>query len=124
MNGDFNILLGCINLATFIFSVYFYTKSQEETFDNSDSWENKYQKPLRVAPVNWYYKFFKLKYKERFPLSGSFLVALTDSYHQYQLFFKLFLCTAIVLYQPLFYWWDALIYFVLWGIVFTLAFRK
>lgn len=124
MNGEFDILLGCFNVLAFISSVYFYTRSQEETFQQTDQWENKYRKPLQIAPVNWYYKLFKLKYKERFLFSGSFLVALTDRYHRFQLFFKLFLCAAIVLYRPLFGFVDAVIYFVLWGVVFTLTFRK
>lgn len=34
-----------------------------------------------LAPNNWYYRLFKIKYKERFPLSATFLVALTDGYH-------------------------------------------
>ena len=37
-----------------------------------------------VAPDNWYYRFFKIKYKERFPLSATFLVSITDSYHALQ----------------------------------------
>jgi hypothetical protein len=128
IEGGFDVLLGCLNLAAFIFAVYFYTKSQEETFNNSsggnDTSTNKYRKPLQVAPDNWYYRFFKLKYRERFPLSGSFLVALTDKYHRYQMFFKILLCVSIVLYRPLFGLLDGIIYFVFWGVVFTASFRN
>jgi hypothetical protein len=41
----------------------------------------KYKFPLESYQGNWYYRFFKIKYKERFPLSATFLVSLTDGYH-------------------------------------------
>lgn len=119
-----SIALGCLNLVSFIVAVYFYTKSQEETFDGDDDWENKYKKPLELAPDNFYYRTIKAKYKERFLFSASFLVALTDRYHRFQLFFKSLLILSIVTYQPLFYWWDLLIYFAVWSFTFTLTFRN
>jgi len=36
---------------------------------------------LIAAPANWYYRIFKIKYKERFPLSATVFVFLTDGYH-------------------------------------------
>jgi hypothetical protein len=58
------------------------------------SWTRKYvwlkdpisnTEPMFVAvPNNWYYRLFKLPYKERFPLSATFLVNFTDGYHMCQ----------------------------------------
>lgn len=125
MNGeDNNLLVVGISFLAFISTVFFYTLSQKETFENSEGWKNKYKQPMSPAPKNWYYRFFKLKYREKFPLSGSLLVSLTDKYHFYQLIFKLLLCTSIVLYRPVLGLWDAMIYFVLWGMTFTLSYRK
>jgi len=119
-----NPVIGSVNIIAFILAGYFYTKSQEETFDGDLDWTNKYKKPLEVAPDNFYYRTIKAKYKERFLFSASFLVALTDNYHLFQLFFKLLMILSIVTYQPLFYWWDALIYFAVWSFTFTLTFRN
>lgn len=124
MKGGSDVILGCLSLAAFIFSIVFYTKSQKELFqENYLDWTKKYKKPLIFSKLNWYTKLFKLKYKERFWLSGSFLVAFTDRYHRYQMFFKILICAAIVTYRPLF-WFDWIIYFVAWGVCFTLVFRK
>jgi len=107
----------------FAISVVFYTLSQKAQH-TGDTSKNKYKQPLQVAPGNWYYKLFSLKYKERFPLSGSLLIAFTDAYHAWQLGFKVFFSVAIVTYRPLLGWGDALIYFFLFGVVFTIAYRK
>jgi hypothetical protein len=40
--------------------------------------------PVSRPQNSWYYDFFKLPYKERFPLSATFLVSLTDGYHLMQ----------------------------------------
>ena len=116
-------MLGSVNIIAFILAGYFYTKSQEETFDGDLDWTNKYKKPLELAPDNFYYRTIKAKYKERFLFSASFLVALTDKYHRFQLFFKLLMILSIVTYQRLF-WWDVLIYFAVWSFTFTLTFRN
>lgn len=55
-------------------------------------------------PDNWYYRFFKIKYKERFPLSATFLVTFTDGYHLMQFLFLLFLSSSITLFIG-FDWW-------------------
>lgn len=118
------ILFNILSFLCFIVSIIFYTKSQQRAFEDRDSWENKYKKPLQVAPKNWYYRLFKLTYREKFPLSGSFLVALTDNYHRFQMFFKVLMCASIALYRPVLGFWDGLIYFVVWGITFTLVYKK
>lgn len=60
-------------------------------FWGSESWKRKYKRSasgsnavywLVAAPSdNWYYRIFKIRYKERFPLSATMLVFLTDGYH-------------------------------------------
>lgn len=109
----------------FAIAVVFYTLSQSANFKDSEGWKNKYKQPMTPAPDNWYYKFFRLKYREKFPLSGSFLVSLTDKYHFYQLGFKAFLCLSIALHRPTFDWWiETIGYFAAFGIVFTLIYRR
>ena len=123
MNGSFDVMLGCLNLATFIFAVVSYSLSQKRVFAESDEWQNKYKKPIERAPKNWYYRLTGVRYKEKFPLSATLLVAFTDRYHAYQTVFKAFLCLSISFYQPIFSYYDALIYFALFGVVFSVVFR-
>ena len=119
-----------MSLILFALAAFFYSVSQSITFGKFrlksnfwQSWDRKYKEPKEPAPTTWYYKLAVLKYKERFPGSGTVFVALTDGYHFSQLLFKLSLVAAVVSYRPLLGWWDMLIYFVLWGIVFTLSYR-
>jgi len=130
MNGEFDIIRGCLNLVAFIFSVGCYTITQlimhgkfrlQGKFWNKDSWENKYRMPLEPAS-GWYYKLLKITYRERFPGSASFFVSVTDAYHLFQLFFKLLLCASIVTYKNYFGWYDAIGYFILFSIVFSIAY--
>lgn len=124
MNGAFDVMLGCLNLGAFIFAIYFYAKGQKKAFEDRDSWNNKYKQPLEPAKKNWYSKLTGIEYKEKFPLSASILVMFTDDYHRWQFYYKVLLCASIVLYNPLFGLWDAGIYFVLWGVTFTITYSK
>lgn len=72
---------------------------------------------------NWYYRFFKIKYTEKFPLSATLLVSITDGAHLCQTLFKLFFCISIVTYSMEFSLWAALMYFVIWGFVFTSTYK-
>lgn len=96
-------------------------------FWDQDSWERKYASDdeghILPAPDNWYYRFFKIKYKERFPLSATLLVSLTDGAHLMQTAFKVLFCISIVTYSMEFCWWMVLIYFVEWGLVFTVTYK-
>jgi len=112
-----------MSLILFALAVIFYTLSQKRVFAESDEWKNKYKQPLQPAPKTWYYKLTGLKYKERFPLSGSLLVLFTDWYHNFQFWFKLLLCAAIAFYTPLFGYWDIGVYFVVFGGVFTITYK-
>lgn len=100
-------------------------RNKPKDFWGEESWTRKYSKTdVFNSPDNWYYRFFKISVKERFPLSATLLVFLTDGYHLAQLTFKLLLVVSIVMYRPLFGWWDALIYFVVWGIAFTITYKS
>lgn len=107
-------------------AAFFYACAQIITFgkfrlkgDFWQNWNRKYKQPLEPAPTTWYYKLAVLKYKERFPGSGNIFVSLTDGYHFSQLLFKVSLVMAIVSYRPWLGIWDAMVYFLLWGVVFT-----
>jgi hypothetical protein len=112
-----------IALILFAVAVGFYAMSQAvmhgKLKDNPDS---KYASPKRPGK-GLYYKLTGVKYAEKFPLSATLLVSLTDKYHKFQLGFKMFLCAGIVLHTPLFGYWDALLLFVGFGIVFTITYR-
>ena len=112
-----------MSLILFALAVIFYTLSQKRVFAESDEWKNKYKQPLQPAPKTWYYKLTGLKYKERFPLSGSILVSLTDLYHLYQFIFKVLLCTSIAFYTPLFGYWDIGVYWSVFGLTFTVTYK-
>lgn len=88
----------------------------EDGFFGSDSWVNKYEfkwspddSGFTKAPDNWYYRFFNLTYKERFPLSATALVLFTDGYHLFQFIMKV--CFSIGIAG--FTWW-AVLAFTLW----------
>ena len=57
-------------------------------YKTTRAWENKYAKDTKgvliPAPDKPYYRLFRLQYKERFPLSATALVALTDRWHLYK----------------------------------------
>lgn len=77
-------------------------------FWGKDSWVRKYKckytllktgsfiREFDKAPNTWYYRFFKIKYKERFPFSATFLVMFTDGMHLTQHFYFIFLVLSMV----------------------------
>lgn len=75
-------------------------------------------------PNNFYYRFYKIPHKEKFPGSATFLVLLTDAPHLMQFLFKIFLIGSLVMYKEMVNpWVDGLIYFGIWGIVFTVVYK-
>lgn len=131
------------SLGLFIFAVICYAIKELHSFGKlnwqkegtgfwgGSSYLRKYKKAvgkstaLIAAPNNWYYRFFKIKYKERFPLSATLLVSLTDAPHALQLTFKLLLIGSMVSYKEMVNpWVDGLIYFGIWGIVFTIVYKE
>lgn len=74
---------------------------------------------------NWYYRRFKIKYKERWFTSTWLTVGLSDGYHACQSLMKIFLCASIALYKPIFdvWWWNAIGFWLLFGGIFSLFYR-
>lgn len=72
-------------------------------FNPEKSWRLKYKVDerdnLRMAPSNWYYRLFRVKYKERFPGSATIFVGLTDGYHSIQHMMILSLVGAVTVFQ-------------------------
>lgn len=112
-----------MSLLLFSISVIFYTLSQAVMHGKiKDNPDGKYASPKRPG-IGLYYRLFGIIYREKFPLAGTLLVSFTDKYHKFQLAFKLFICASIALYQPLFGYWDALLFFMAFGIAFTITYR-
>lgn len=131
------------SLSLFIFSVIAYAIKELQShqklrwmqhgnyvrsFWDEDSYLRKYKLTDRstviAAPNNWYYRFFKIKYKERFPGSATIFVNFTDGFHLMQFLFKVFLIASLVMYKEMVNpWIDGGIYFVIWGVVFTLVYK-
>lgn len=68
---------------------------------NVFSWTNKYASPLRPAPRNFYYRILRIQYKEKFPLSTTVMVFITDKWHFVQFIFLTVIVTAIVMHSPI-----------------------
>lgn len=92
----------------------------DDSFWGEDSHYRKYANPLDAPKDNWYYRFFKIGYKEKWFTSATLTVALTDSSHMLQFFFKLLFCAA---FYPLTNWWFPVILWLLWTIVWNLCAR-
>ena len=98
-----------------------------------DAWVNKYKSiPDSIGPhkgrimsqpkYNWYTKLFNLQNRERFPLSATVLVFLTDGFHFVQFLFITSLIVTILTFKFEFrgvaqLLWTALIYKALWSFV-------
>lgn len=101
-----------------------WQNSYYKGFWGTSSWLRKYSKELKLAPKTWYYKYFKLSYKERFPGSATIFVFVTDAMHFFQFMFFNLLCLSVALF--LFTEWSILINFILlrvlvwivWGLFF------
>lgn len=112
-----------MSLLFFAVAVIFYTLSQAIMHGRiKDNPGRKYAEPRR-PPRGLYARIFGLEYAERFPGSATLLVSLTDKYHACQLAFKVLVCLAISEYRDILGVWDPLIYFVSFGIVFTVTYR-
>jgi hypothetical protein len=97
-------------------------------FWGNNSWMRKYifkgNMYQDLPPDNWYYRTFRIKYKERFPGSATIFVTFTDGFHLMQFIFKLFLIGSLVMYKEIVNpWIDGLIYFAIWGVVFTIVYK-
>lgn len=75
-----------------------FSYGPSEGFWGEQSWRRKYysNNGLMDLPLsNWYYDLFKIPYLEKFPLSATLLVFLTDGYHLMTLFMQLAIFAAI-----------------------------
>ena len=97
-------------------------------FWGKESYKRKYKKSsysqvgsysLVDAPNTTYYKFFKIKYKEKFPWSATMLVFVTDGFHLAQWFMIKFIIAAITL-----DWRWYLIYWFAWTVMFTIIWTR
>ena len=60
----------------------FSNLSNQEFYDPSLSWKNKYDLTTCQTKAPWYYlNLYTPKYKEAFPYSTTILVAFTDAWH-------------------------------------------
>ncbi len=56
-------------------------------WNKSESWELKYELPLRKGVNWWYFGLYRLLYQEKFPFSSTIFVCFTDGWHFLQLIF-------------------------------------
>lgn len=82
------------------------------------------------APENWYYKIFDIRYKERFPLSATFMVWLTDGAHMSNMLMRVCLSMACITatwnFNPAASSWHELVkllayYFIAWSLGFLIT---
>lgn len=119
-------------------ALYKVTKFDDPySFLGSESWKRKYKKHpssnsqmylTYPAPNNWYYKFFGIRYKERFPGSATVFVFLTDGYHLVQWFMiKAILIAVVADYNGetfTFNLWRFFALWITWSAVFSLVFKR
>ncbi len=74
------------------------------------------------APDTWYYRFFKLKYKERFPGSATIFVAVTDCWHLANSFMVTFVSVGVAFLTP-HPVWAFVVLRALWGIAFSVGYK-
>lgn len=98
---------------------FFGENSDLAKYHNQHADKTKFQVAI---PLNnlWYYDFFRVKYREAFPLSATMLSFVTDFYHLSQAGFKIFLALSFV---PLVGWIWAGVIWVCWGIFFTIFYK-
>lgn len=96
--------IGCYSISQLLIHEKFKWLARDYSFWGGKTYLRKYKFPLDSNVNNWYYRFFKIKYKERFPLSATFLVFLTDGYHLNQALFMLFVSLSVT-FALGFSWW-------------------
>ena len=67
----------------------------DDSFWGEESYWRKYANPMDAPLENWYYKFFKIKSKERWPTSATFTVMFTDGMHLMQFLHHLLLAISL-----------------------------
>lgn len=123
-----------LSIALFILAVVAYSAKELQAFNKLkwskndmsfwgfDSYLRKYKvkngRELIAPKDNRYYKFFKIKHREKWFTSATLTVALTDGFHLMQFFFKLLFCVA---FYPLTNWWFPILIWLLWTIVWNIC---
>lgn len=86
------------------------------SFWGNNSWMRKYNFKgdmyNDLPPNNWYYRFFNIDYKERFPLSATLLVFVTDGMHLCQALFFLLLSLSFSIALELQNWKQYLLVYI------------
>lgn len=81
--------------------------------NHSNSWKDKYKQPLKPIPKGFYGLYHRingLSYYERFPLSGTLLVSLTDWWHllgfaRFWLIYYVIYTEIGITWQPIVLYW-------------------
>jgi hypothetical protein len=102
---------------------------KEDDYWGRDSGRRKYatEHPIQVlvpAPNKLYYRIFKIRYKEKFPLSATALSFLTDGYHLFQFIASKLIIVSIVACSAPFSWWLFLEFLFTWYLVFNVVYVK
>lgn len=110
-------------------------KVHQYSFWGKNSWIRKYRNyapyvfynqkdvyDLRLPKLywynKWYYDIFEIKYQERFPLSATVLVFLTDGHHLLQFLMLKFVYLAVVMEINSYY----LVVWAIWALGFNIVF--
>ena len=135
-------LLVILAATCYAFNTHWYFhgwKSQREKFSfwGEESWVRKYKRANKfvdeyhriIAPDNWYYNLLKIKYKEKFPLSATVLVFLTDGFHLVQWLMIKFLILAMTIHWVdgrgfVWMWGNAICLYALWLFGFNVVYTR
>lgn len=102
----------------------FSGRVQPSSFWGSKSWERKWRfklKPNLNVDSFWYryHRWFNLEYPEKFPLSATALVFLTDGFHLCNWLMRTFITLACLTAQtPTNYVWAFITYAFVWSLGF------
>lgn len=96
-----------------------------DNFWGENSYYRKYTSIMQPPLDNWYYRLFKIGYKERWPTSATFTVFLTDGWHLCQFLFTILFCISAVSYETIVNRWvDGCIYWGVWKLVFWIVYNS
>ena len=121
------LTLGLLALAAAAYAVQsHYTHHNEvkdpTSFFGQQSWVRKYKQNLdgtliKAPENNWYYKLFKLQYREKFLFSTSLFVWVTDYWHFCQF---IWVNSLFLLYSHT--WWGFAVLWSVWHLTFNIVY--
>ena len=107
------------------FEVSVFKSFNPDWWNPAKSWKQKWKMPLTKVSKSWYSSIFPTTYQERFPLSSTSLVWLTDAWHMAKALMLACLFVAVTVHETI---WstsvDWLIYYVCFTSTFTLFYSK